>query len=191
MNAAIRTVARNVRALRKARGLSVDALARESGVGKATLARVEASQGNPTVETLMSLANALGVSFGELAADETPTVHVLRASEAPVIRGILELRIVDRLHGSPLVEVLDVTFPAGNVRESSPHPPGVIEHVVLTQGRLRLGPVGQEAEIEPSDVMRFPGDVPHSYRALGDEDAKAVVLMAYPTAAERHAGSFE
>jgi hypothetical protein len=35
---------------------------------------------------------------------------------------------------------------------------------------------------KPGDVLRFAGDVPHQYAALGDRPARAIVLMAYPSA---------
>jgi XRE family transcriptional regulator, regulator of sulfur utilization len=175
-------VAGNVRALRTARGLSAAELAAASGVGKATLSRVEAGQANPTVETLYALADALGVPFGALTSPPPATVQLVRAAAAPRIGGAVEARVVDRLHSPPLVEVLDVVFPPGRVRESRPHPAAVIERLLLVRGRLRAGPVGETVELAAGDLLRFPGDVPHLYSALGRSAAQAVVLMVYPRA---------
>ena len=54
----------------------------------------------------------------------------------------------------------------------------MIEHLLLTEGRLRAGPTGATAELDTGDVLRFPGDVPHEYAAI-DGAARAIVLMAY------------
>ena len=54
----------------------------------------------------------------------------------------------------------------------------MIEHVLLTEGRLRAGPTDATVDLDAGDVLRFPGDVPHSYEAL-DGAARAIVLMAY------------
>jgi transcriptional regulator with XRE-family HTH domain len=182
MQDVIQAVSANVRRLRAARGLSAGALAAASGVGKATLSRIEAGQANPTVETLYALADALGVSFGALTSEGTPGVHLIRAAEAPRVGGTVQVRVVDRLYGAPLVEVLDVVFPAGRVRQADPHQPGVTEQLVLVRGRLRAGPTDQPVELDPGDVLRFPGDVPHVYAALDRADAQAIVLMTYLTA---------
>jgi XRE family transcriptional regulator, regulator of sulfur utilization len=91
-------------------------------------------------------------------------------------------RVLTQIAGEALVEALDVTFPAGHVRSSKPHPAGVIEHLLLTVGRLRAGPLDALVDLDTGDVLRFAGDVPHSYAAIGD-DARAIILMAYPTAA--------
>jgi transcriptional regulator with XRE-family HTH domain len=177
-------VAANVRTLRAQRGLTAAALAAASGIGKATLSRIEAGQANPTVETLYALADALGVSFGALTTPLPTAVQLVRAADAPRIGGAVEARVADRLHAPPLVELLDVVFPAGRVRSAAPHPRGVVERLLVVRGRLRAGPAGEEVELEPGDLLRFPGDVPHSYAAL-EGSAQAVVLMVYPRATVR------
>lgn len=180
MDEVIRAVAANVRALRVARGMSLGALASASGAGKATLSRIEAAQANPTVETLFALADALGVPFGALTADTAPAAQHVRAEEVPHVGGSIEARVLTQIAGGALVEALDIAFPVGRVRSSNPHPPGVTEHVLLTEGRLRAGPVDAPTELRAGDVLRFAADVPHEYAALGDEPAHAIVLMAYP-----------
>jgi transcriptional regulator with XRE-family HTH domain len=182
MQDVIEAVAANVRRLRTTRGLSAGALAAASGVGKATLSRIEAGQANPTVETLYALADALGVSFGTLTSAAVPRVQLVRAAEIPRVGGAVQVRAVDRLYGAPLVEVIDVLFPAGKVREADPHPPGVTEHLLLVRGRLRAGPADEPAELEPGDLLRFPGDAPHVYAALDGQDAHAIGWMTYLTA---------
>lgn len=177
----MRTVARNVRSLRQARGLSLGGLAASSGVGKATLVRIEAAQANPTVDTLFALATALGVSFGSLTTEEAPRVRLVRADEGEPIRGALEARVVDRIFGAHLAEILDVVFPAGQRREADPHQAGVVEYLLVTKGRLRAGPVDEPADLAPGDLLRFPGDVRHGYAALGRTGAAATVVMTYPT----------
>jgi transcriptional regulator with XRE-family HTH domain len=176
-------VAANVRALRAARGLSLGELASASGTGKATLSRIEAGQGNPTVETLFALADALGVPLGALTADRAAAVQHVRAADLPRVGGAVEARVLTQVSGGALVEALQITFPAGEVRSSQAHPPGVVEHLVLTGGRLRAGPAGATVELDTGDVLRFAADVPHEYAALDGEPAGAMLLMAYPASA--------
>ena len=176
MDHVIQAVAANVRALRTARGMSLNELAAASKTGKGTLSRIEAAQANPTVETLYALADALGVPFGSLVA--APQVEHLKAADVPRVAGTVEARLLSQASGASLVEALDITFPEGKTRRSNPHPKGVIEHLLLLEGRLRAGPEGREVDLEPGDVLRFPGDVPHSYAPI-DGPARAIALMAY------------
>lgn len=62
-------VGRRLRELREERGLSLSALARRSGTGKATLSELEAGRRNPTLETLYALTTALGVSLSAALTD--------------------------------------------------------------------------------------------------------------------------
>lgn len=60
-------IADNVRKARKKKGLSQDKLAREAGVAYNTVVKIELGENkNPTIETLRSVAKALGVSVDEL-----------------------------------------------------------------------------------------------------------------------------
>lgn len=63
-------VCTNVRRLRKARGLSQEALAGEAGIAMRHLGRIERGEGNPTVSVLARLAEVLGVQPTDLYAHE-------------------------------------------------------------------------------------------------------------------------
>jgi ribosome-binding protein aMBF1 (putative translation factor) len=62
-------LARRVRSLRHARFLSQDELSESSGVGRATIARIELGHTVPHARTIRSLAAALGVQPGDLVED--------------------------------------------------------------------------------------------------------------------------
>ncbi len=54
-----------VKRIRQEQGLSQQALANLADVNKVTLIRIESGKGNPNIETLEKLANALGVEIAE------------------------------------------------------------------------------------------------------------------------------
>jgi transcriptional regulator with XRE-family HTH domain len=63
---AAKALARNVRRLRRARGLSQDELADVVGIQTAAISHIENRRGNPTMVTIELLAEALGVRFIDL-----------------------------------------------------------------------------------------------------------------------------
>ncbi len=69
--AIIETVARNVRAARRAAGLSQEALALEAGVDRTYVSQVERRQRNITITVLARLAKALGTTPDRLLAGES------------------------------------------------------------------------------------------------------------------------
>jgi transcriptional regulator with XRE-family HTH domain len=171
----------NVRALRARSGLSALELARRSGVARGTLAQLEAGQGNPTVDTLYALANALGVPLADLLehAPEEPGVHVVRAGEGASVDGsALGARLLERFERPGLIgELYAIRFHPNAVRHAQPHPFGVVEHLHLHDGRARVGPEDAPVELGPGDYVRFDGSVPHRYEALGGEAGGTLLMM--------------
>src|ERR671931_1432960 len=72
LSAAATRVAREVRAHREARGLSLNATAARAGLSKTILATIESGTGNPSLETLCRIAGALDVTVGTLLAEDEP-----------------------------------------------------------------------------------------------------------------------
>jgi len=132
----IAVVAANIRRLRGEQGRTLSELARASGIAKATLSALEAGKGNPTIETLSSLATALGVPFGDLLAGGGPEpVHVVHADEGATVAGTAnDLRLIVRLPGNPPIELYEARFPPRSRRSAGAHGPGTREHVLVVQG---------------------------------------------------------
>jgi transcriptional regulator with XRE-family HTH domain len=180
MSAPVNSVAANLRRLRADRGISTVALARDSGVARATLAQLEAGRGNPTLETLYALANALGVALADVIAPPSAAeVEVVRAGEGPRVAGAaVRARLVARVGGRGSFELYDMALRTGRRQLSQPHPPGVVEHLLVHSGRARVGPQRAPVELGAGDYARYPADVPHVYEAL--EPVSASLLIESP-----------
>jgi len=180
-------IAANLRRLRTARRMSLATLAARADVAKATLANLEQGRGNPTIETLWSLALGLGVAFSDLLEDrgESTTV-VVRAQQGARVRGStpdgkLDLRLLDRIDCGGLVEVFEMFLPARTEHLGSPHGSGVVERVYVHEGTITVGPAGESHTLCPGDYARYSGDCPHIYRSA-DEDCHGMLLVGYPPA---------
>lgn len=175
-------VAANLRRLRLARGLSLNELARQSSVAKATLAQLELGRGNPTVGTLMALATGLGVMLTDLInPGAVPAVQVIRSSEGTVVRDDgLALRLVHRLGATKaMCEIYDMRLMLG-VYDSPAHGEGVMEYLIVHDGVLLAGPKDDPAKLEPGDFISFSADRPHLYQTLTPA-ARATLIVLYPT----------
>jgi transcriptional regulator with XRE-family HTH domain len=170
----------NLRARRDEQGISLSELARRSGIAKGTLSQLESGAGNPTIETVFSLSNALGVPVSSLL-NEPPAsdlVHV-RSADVDVLTGdAVDLRMLRRLeHPGSLLEVYDQQIRPGAVQHSAGHP-GTEHHVVLA-GRLRIGAHGRQYELGAGDYLAFRAHAAHEYEAL-DGLVRSVLLLEYP-----------
>jgi transcriptional regulator with XRE-family HTH domain len=180
-------IAVNLRRLRTARRMSLATLATRAEVAKATLANLEQGRGNPTIETLWSLALGLGVAFSDLLEDRSQTTTVVvRAQQGARVLGStqggkLDLRLLDRVERGGLVEVFALFLPAMTEHLGSPHGSGVVERVYVHSGTITVGPVGEPLTLGPGDYARYSGDGPHVYRS-GDADCHGMLLVGYPPA---------
>ncbi|MDB5076887.1 MAG: hypothetical protein JWO42_3066 [Chloroflexi bacterium] len=160
--------------------MSLGALAQKAGLSKAILSRIEAGTGNPSLETLWHIAEALDLPLGSLlGVDEPPEIQVIRKSEgqpfasASGLRGRL-LFAEGRGHRT---EVIAMDVDPGVDYHSRPHAPGTAELVICLAGALSVGPQGREVDLESGDAVWFPADLPHRYHA--SEGARALVIMSY------------
>jgi transcriptional regulator with XRE-family HTH domain len=180
MQEAVKTIAGNVRRLRAGRGLSAAALARESGVARATLAELEAGRGNPTVETLYGLAKVLGVTFADLLVEvDAAPVHVVRAGEGPQVPGaVVQARLLRQASVQRTrVEMYEMHVRPGEPRHADAHQAGVTEQLLVHDGRLRVGPESGPVELGPGDFAVFDASVPHVYEALAGRVAATLVIL--------------
>ena len=178
----VRAVAGNVRTLRMQAGLTLADLAAAAGLGKSTLAQLESGKANPSVETLWALATALRVPFARIVEEERPAMRVVRAVDVPAMHSAEAPgwagRMLSASHARGTFDLYSLELDAGTIRNADPHHAGVVEHLVVVVGRLRVGPQTGPVELGPGDLVTFGADVPHVYEAL--ETTRSVLLMAYP-----------
>src|SRR5512134_300844 len=72
-----------VKNLRTERGWSLEALASASGVSRSMLSQIEREQANPTLAVTLRIAQAFGMSLGDLLEmpSATSSVTVIRAED--------------------------------------------------------------------------------------------------------------
>lgn len=172
----MKALSRNLAKFRNQRGLTLTGLAERCGVAKSTLSTLESTGGNPTVETLWAIANALEVPFGLLVSDadgdESPLAGELQ-NEGSIVR------LIERSDGEPEIEAYTVELKAGYRQESAPHPKGVSERVTVLSGAMLVGQVERPKLVRSGDSYTFDADIPHVYGAT-EQGAKALVLIEYP-----------
>ncbi|HEX6518923.1 MAG TPA: helix-turn-helix domain-containing protein [Streptosporangiaceae bacterium] len=167
-----RLVGERLRAARQEHGLSVGALAEAAHVGKGSLSEIENGVRNPTLGTLYALAGALGVPLATLIADR-PGARLASPG--------IEARLLSVSHsGEQTVEVYLLRIEPGICHRSPAHGPGVIEHMLVTTGRARVGRLGEEAGIGTGQAAQWVSDTAHTYTALGDAPVESVLVIRSP-----------
>lgn len=183
MNDLTGVLARNVRGLRQDRGLTAAELATRSGVAKATLSQIESARGNPRLETLRDLADALGVSPTELLApQDEPRVRVVRRDEGVDISdSVVGGRLVRSIPvEESVLELYELELRPASSETSASHGIGAHEHVFVLEGGVEVGPVESCTHVEARDLASYPADRPHTWRTGEGEHARVLVLQIMP-----------
>ena len=166
----------NLARLRAERQLSLDALARASGVSRAMLAQIESARSVPSIKVLCKVAAALKVSvaaflrrhafngFEHLPADRARRVvsadgrysaRALYPDSEPATAEFHELRI------APL-----------HTEQGERRAPGTTMNLVVSVGALEVTVHDQRQLLATGDAIVFDADQPHSLRNPGDTEAR-------------------
>ena len=177
----LQAIAAALRRERRRAGLSLTEVARRAGIAKSTLSQLESGTGNPSIETLWALSVTLDVPFARLVEPPRTQVRVIRAGEGPAVPAERSAYIATLLSTCPpnaRRDIFLICAQLGAPRESDPHMPGVIEHVVLSAGRALVGVSEDPVELRPGDYIAYPGDVAHIFKAL-EADTTAVLVSEH------------
>ncbi len=176
-------VGQNLRRLRQSGGLSLEALAKRSGVSRAMLGQIELGQSAPTINVLWKISSALAVPFSELMSADPPpgTQHfpIGKARRLTSADGGFSSRALHPPTGSRRVEFYELKLSAGAIERAEAHAPGTIENLVVTSGTVVIElPEGSQS-LEPGDAIVFQADTPHAYRNDGKGEATMYLVMTY------------
>jgi transcriptional regulator with XRE-family HTH domain len=178
-------VGSNLRRLRVRRGLSLERLARASGVSRAMLGQIELGQSTPTIKLLWKVARTLGVSFSALISDNEDGAGavVLERAHAKTLTsldGRFRSRALFPRNEPRKVEFYELKLAAGGVERAEPHPPGTTENIVIASGSLELRVADKTFRLAQEDAILFVADVPHEYWNKGPVETVMYLVMTYP-----------
>lgn len=176
-------VARNIRRLREERSLSMDELAKLSGVSKSMLAQVERGDGNPTLSTLWKLSNGMKVPFDALTMRPKAPYEIVRISEMqPLLEdgGKVENYSIFPDDENRRFAVYYLELKPGSYWQSEPHLRGTTEFITVFDGTLEVSAADQLFTVTKGESIRFKGDTIHSYRNTGMETTVLHMILYTP-----------
>lgn len=176
-------VAGRLAELRRQRQLSLEALARASGVSRAMLWQIEQGRSAPTLKVLARIAGSLDVPLVDLLHGvRGRQTEVLRAGDAKQLvsaDGRYVTRALFPFSGAHAVEFYEIRLLPGAEERAEPHAAGTIENLVVSAGRVEIVVAGSVHPLETGDAIHFRADQAHAYRNPGQEPAQLYLVMVY------------
>lgn len=178
-------VSARLRALRCERGLSLDALAKVSGVSRAMISKIERGEASATAGLLGRLCAGLGTDLGWLFQPDADTPQdVSRRADQPVWRdpesGYLRRNLTPAGARSP-TRVIEIELPPGaQVKfDSAFDVRRVDQHVVMLDGEIERRVGARAWRLAPGDCLHVTLDEPSSFFNPGEEPARYLVVLAF------------
>jgi transcriptional regulator with XRE-family HTH domain len=174
LDRALDSVGPRLRALRKQRETTLMALSAATGISVSTLSRLESGARRPTLELLLPLAKAHGVTLDELV--DAPPTGDPRIHLRPVSRFGMTMLPLSRRAGG--IQAYKLIIPAGSARrepELKTHEG--YEWLYVLDGRLRVVLGEHDLVLSPGEAAEFDTRVPHWFGAVGDEPVEFLSLF--------------
>jgi transcriptional regulator with XRE-family HTH domain len=176
-------VGANLRRLRSQRELSLEKLAKASGVSRAMLGQIELGQSTPTINVLWKIARALDVPFSTLITHRSqPKTSVLTRAEAKTLSshdGAFRSRALFPFNEPRQVEFYELRLAPQSIERAEPHPPGTTENLIVTSGALEMSVGGETHSLSTGDAIVFQADMPHEYKNAGKAEVIMYLVMSY------------
>ncbi|WP_340562447.1 helix-turn-helix domain-containing protein [Streptomyces sp. GSL17-111] len=171
---ALDAVGPRLRALRRHRDTTLAELAARTGISVSTLSRLESGSRRPSLELLLPLARAHGVTLDELV--DAPPTGDPRIHLRPVTHGgITSVPLTRRAGG---IQAYKMVLPgATGHREPDPQTHEGYEWLYVLNGRLRLVLGDRDMELTPGEAAEFDTRLPHWFAASGAEPVELLSLF--------------
>ncbi len=178
---AVAALGARVRLLRKTTGLTLEQLARKSGVSRAMLSHVERNEKSPTLPVVVKIARGLDVSLSHLmGAQEDPSaVSILRRADRLTYKDPetgFERQILSPQHQGDGVEVLLHRIPPGRSSGSlSVYSGPTHKYLVIQEGQLTVALEDGSHVLQAGDSICFEVTAP--YRFINEGSTPCSYLM--------------
>ncbi len=181
-------LARNLRRLRAERGLTLDGLARRAGISRSMLIQIEQKRVNPTLATLVRLAQALDIGLAALVElGSQRRVRVISRDD------VVELwaspgggsgRLLVGSDQLDHIEFWDWHLEPGDVHRAEAHVAGTAEILHVLDGDLVLEAAGECHTAAAGESVIFSADADHSYGNNGARPLHVLMIVITPPAAK-------
>lgn len=170
-----------LRAARLAQRMTIEQVAEASGLTKGFISRLERDSASPSVASLVTVCDVIGLRVGALF--DPPETAVVRAGEGRLIN-FGASQAVERLltpGTQQQIEVIHTVMEGGGQGGEELYSLDCeTEFAYVVRGTLHLVVDGEGIVLRAGDAMTFPGRTPHTWRNHSDIEPCEVLWVLSP-----------
>lgn len=158
----------NLRQFRTSKGITIEAFAKQIGVSKLTLIKIEQGEANPTLSVIWKIADGLHIPMAALLSSDAE-VSIIRKQAGVQLKSSDEVFVVEPLFRSNQFESYRAYLQPHSEYTSEAHQTGVTEFVTVMSGELAVAVNQQQYTLSAQECIRFKGDRTHTYINPSDQ----------------------
>ena len=182
-------IALKVRAIRKAKKISLQELANRTNLSKAMLSRIENCKVSPTIKTLSKVSKGLKIPlvkfFDQDQLPSNPISIVKKGKGKEIVSprrayGPYKYAALSNLEPPTLMEPFTIKMHPNSTK--SPKSIGHLEEEILLviSGRIKFVYGDEEYILHQGDTLHFDGQVPHTASPYGKEAVEVLSVISSP-----------
>lgn len=176
-------ISENLKRVREEKKLSLDTVAKLSGVSKSMLGQIERCEVNPTVSTMWKIANGLKVSFSQFINRVENSVELIDISSLePLLEdeGRVKIYPTFSFDSGRRFEIYSVEFQKNGYLSTEPHLQGTQEFITVFHGEVTVEVNKKSFIVNAGQAIHFKADELHSYKNTGDLTCLLDMVIYYP-----------
>ncbi|PHA00778.1 DNA-binding protein [Bacillus pseudomycoides] len=177
----IQQVGQLLRQIRNEQKLSLEELAKQTGVSKLTLGKIERGETNPTLGVIWKITKGLSIPLSRLMV-VGDTINVSRCGEGFTVEQESQtwrLETIFRYAKETGMEMHRACLRPNSIYEADPHHEGAIEFVTVMKGKVSIQVEQEVYKLNEFDSIQFEANRKHSYENKGNEVAVLHLTMKY------------
>lgn len=175
-------IGKQLRQIRKKRGLSLEELAGCTGVSKPMLSSIERGASTPTITILWKIATGLKIPLSSLLKTKAASYTLTTIRDTEPIReceGKMRAWTVQEFDPIHTLESFLIELDPDSVHVSEAHNPGVEEMILVQEGEMEMVLGEDVIPVRAGQVLKFKADIEHAYRNPGGERCVFCDQMIY------------
>jgi len=168
--------------IRNERNLSLNEVAKLTGVSKGMLGQIERGQSNPTVSTLWKIATGLKVSFSLFIDENQDDLKVISQNViSPIIEDNNRMKLypIFPFDANKGFEIFTIELEPGCNHISPPHNDGVEEYIIVTEGKIEITINDKRFLLERGNSIRFMANALHTYKNVNQNTSIFQNIVLY------------
>ncbi|MGL4451286.1 MAG: helix-turn-helix domain-containing protein [Sarcina sp.] len=174
-------IGKAIKKIRAEQNLSLEELAKRTGVSRLTLAKIEHGEANPSMNIMWKICNTLSIQFTELFAIKEKIV-LSKASDSEGIEAedkSFRIEFMFREESKSPTEFFRIYLSKSKSILTEKHNKGSIEIATVMRGEVLIKVEDKEFILEEFDSIKFNADKSHEYKNISDEEAVINTSVIY------------